>query len=101
MNSPCAEVTVLARIAARDVRSSLGKNLTRIKDLTHLDPWTATKAQIQFGLDQALQIPVPARDQWRPGLMVKMLAEKSGAHFRADEEEVRRITALIESLATN
>ena len=77
MNSPSAEVAVLAGIAARDVRSSLGKNLTRIKDLTHLDLWTATKAQLQSGLEQALQIPVPASDQQRPGLLVKMLAEKS------------------------
>ena len=77
------------------------KNLARIKDLTHHDPWTATKAQIQFGLEQELQIPVPARDQWRPGLIVKMLAEKSRAHFIADEEEMRRISALIDSLATN
>ena len=64
LNSPSAEVAVLARIAARDVRSSLGKNLRRIKDLTHLDPWTASKAQLQFGLEQGLRILVPARDSF-------------------------------------
>ena len=51
MNSPNAEAAVLARLAARDVRASLGKNLARIKELTHLAPWTVTKYQLQFGLD--------------------------------------------------
>ena len=66
LNSPSAEVAVLARIAARDVRSSLGKNLKRIT-----------------------------------GSLAKLLAKKSQAHYMAEEDEVCRTSALIESLVTN
>ena len=36
LNSPNKEVAVAARLAGRDVRSSVGKNLVRIEQLTSL-----------------------------------------------------------------
>ena len=37
--SPSNEVTVIALLAARDIRSNLGSNLALVRELTKLDPW--------------------------------------------------------------
>ena len=52
LNSPSAEAAVMARLAARDIRTSLGKNLARIRDLTHLDPWSVSKDLLQHRLSR-------------------------------------------------
>ena len=52
------EVAVAARMASRDRRSSAGKNLERIQQLTSLNPWLASKSQLQERLVQALAVAV-------------------------------------------
>ena len=92
---------VLARIAARDIRSSLGKNIQKIRELTQLDPWSVRKTELHAALEQGLHIEIPKVDSWRPRCLANMLAARSQAFFRADEDEVVRLTLLIESLVTN
>ena len=98
---PCPEVAVLARIAARDIRSTLGKNIQKIRELTQLDPWSVRKTELHAALEQGLHIEIPKVDSWRPGCLANMLAARSQAFFRADEDEVVRLTSLIDSLVTN
>ena len=100
-NCPSPEVAVLARISARDIRSSLGKNLQRIRELTQLDPWSATKTELHAALERGLHIETPKADTWRPRCLANLLAERSQAFFRADDDEVVRLTSLIKSLMTN
>ena len=99
--SPSTEISVLARLSARDIRSSLGKNLKIIRDITGLDPWIASKKHLRSALELGLQTPVPEVDFWRTKYLAKLLAERSEAHYRADEEEVCRLSSLMESLVTN
>ena len=101
IDCPSPEVAVLARISARDIRSSLGKNLQRIRELTQLDPWSATKTELHAALVRGLHIETPKADTWRPRCLANLLAERSQAFFRADDNEVCRLTSLIESLVTN
>ena len=101
IDCPSPEVAVLARISARDIRSSLGKNLQRIRELTQLDPWSATKTELHAALERGLHIETPKADTWRPRCLANLLAERSQAFFRADDDEVCRLTSLIESLVTN
>ena len=101
IDCPSPEVAVLARISARDIRSSLGKNLQRIRELTQLDPWSATKAELHAAPERGLNIETPKADTWRPRCLANLLAERSQAFFRADDDEVCRLTSLIESLVTN
>ena len=77
IDCPSPEVAVLARISARDIRSSLGKNLQRIRDLTQLDPWAATKAELHAALERGLNIETPKADIWRPRCLANLLAERS------------------------
>ena len=46
LTSPSNEVTVLALLGARDIRSSLGSNLALIREMTGLDPWVAGHGQL-------------------------------------------------------
>ena len=79
----------------------LGKNIKIIRDLTGLDPWTAPKQQLRSALESGLQTTVPEADFWRIRYLAKLLAERSEAYYRADEEEVGRLSSLMESLVTN
>ena len=40
--SPCMEVSVLAHMVARDIRTTTGNNLSLIRELTATDPWSTT-----------------------------------------------------------
>ena len=101
LRSPCQEVAVLSRIAARDIRSTLGKNIQKIREITQLDPWSMKKAELHAALEQGLHIEVPKENSWQPRCLANMLAARSQAFFRADENEFVRLTSLIDSLVTN
>ena len=101
LRSPCPEVAVLAKIAARDIRSTLGRNIQKIREITQLDPWTVKKTELHAALEQGLHIEIPKVDSWRPRCLANMLAARSQAFFRADDDEYVRLTSLIDSLVTN
>ena len=101
LNSPNREVAVAARLASRDRRSSVGKNLVRIQQLTSLNPWLASKSQLQERLVQALAVAVPAADTWRPALLHKLLGDRLETHYNANEEEATELSRLISSLVAN
>ena len=101
LKSPNKEVAVAARLASRDVRTPVGKNLARIEQLTNLNPWLANKSLLQERLVQALAVEIPAVDAWRPALLHKLLGERLEAHYRANEEEAAKLSGLISSLVAN
>ena len=101
LNSPNREVAVAARLASRDRRSSTGKNLERIQQLTSLNPWLASKSQLQERLVQALAVAVPEADTWRPRLLQKLLGDTLEAHYNANEGEAAELSHLISSLVAN
>ena len=99
--SPSPEVTVVARLAARDLRSSLGANLALVREETGLDPWVARKGELRAALDAADLAPVPQLDSWRAPYLVKLLTARLQAHYMADKEEEQRLQSLINSLVIN
>ena len=101
LNSPSTEVAVAIRMACRDRRSAAGKNLERIQQLTSLNPWLASKSQLQEKLVQALTVAVPEADKWRPSLLQKLLGNRLEAHYNANENEADELSHLISSLVAN
>ena len=85
-------------LAARDRRSTLGSNLTHLREMTGLDPWTVGRSQLKTALELALRREVPVQDLWRPQLLQKLLSARSEAHYSADLVEEERIATLINSL---
>ena len=96
--SPSHEVVVVALLAGRDVRSTVGSNLTLLRNKTGLDPWTAGRCQLKAALELATRKEVPELDYWRPQLLQKLLSARLLAHYSADLEEEERLTNLIDSL---
>ena len=45
--------------------------------------------------------PVPDINQWRLGFLSKLLSQRGEAYYRADDDEVARVTSLIDSLCVN
>ena len=80
-------------LAARDVRSSLGKNLSLAREMTGLDPGAAGPGQLQAALNLSDRRKVPERDQYCVPLQ---------AHYVADiKEEEESLKTLIDSLVLN
>ena len=100
-SSPSSEVMVVAMLAARDVRSNLGKNLSLVRETTGLDPWTARPGQLRAALNLSDRREVPEMDQYRVPLLKKLLGQRLHAHYMADVKEEERLKALIDSLVLN
>ena len=101
VDSPSYEVVVVARLAARYVRSNLGANLALVKTQTGLDPWMARMGQLRAALDRADRVAVPEADSWRVAYLRKLLAQRLQAHYSADKHEEERLQTLIDSLVIN
>ena len=95
------EVQLVARLAARDIRSNLGSNLRLIHDMTGLNPWTTTRPCLKEILRDVTIAEIPESDTWRLGFLKKLLSERQEAFYNADDEGVNNITSLIESLVIN
>ena len=74
--SSSKEVRHLVRIVSRDVRSTTCKNVMLLKAETGLSPWDYSKWRIQEKLRRA---SVPENDEWRPGLLLKLLENRRDA----------------------
>ena len=95
-SSPSKEVALVANIVSRDMSSVTGRNLSLLRELTGLNPWTATPAQVR---ERLLLAATPPQDTWRLGLLEKYLATRR--RLDRDLEDTKDITSLIDSLCVN
>ena len=101
LESPSHEVSTVARICARDLRSNLGSNLSLIQRETGLDPWVSSRLQMKDCLKTHVCSKVPTEDSWRPQFLVKLLSARLESHYGGDVEEVSRLTNMINGLVIN
>ena len=99
--SPSHEVAVLARLAARDVRSNTGSNLAELRARTGLDPWTVSRGTLRAALESTDRAEVAVMDRWRTGCLQQLLTARLQAFYRADSGEEQRLQGLINSLVIN
>ena len=79
--SPSYEVTVMANIASRDLRSTTGSNLRFVQDASGLDPWACSALQLKEGLEQKEQVAVPMQDMWRTKYLATLLAHRQELNY--------------------
>jgi hypothetical protein len=60
--SPSREVSVLAHVVARDVRTTTGRNLQLVRDLSGLDPWSCLGSQVKKVMADKLAV-LPEQDR--------------------------------------
>ena len=98
--SPSMEVAVMFGVARQDIRTVTGANIALIRFETGLDPVCSSLGQIKKKLLGNV-VSVPEMDKWRLAYLGRMLSDRGEAHFRAEDEEVTRLTSLIDSLSIN
>ena len=101
LRSESREVQVVSRLAARDLRSSLGSNLRILSDVSGLDPWSTTGEEMKVRLRESLRKKTPESEIWRVTYLRKLLSEKQFAFYNCDQAKVIELSQLIDSLVVN
>ena len=81
LHSPSLEVQVVARLAARDMRSTLGSNLELLREETGLDPWAASPAHLKEALIAAERAEIPRNEGWRIPFLQKLLQQRLASFY--------------------
>jgi hypothetical protein len=71
--SPSIEVSLIANIVGRDIRTTTGSNLALVREVTVLDPWSCSSGQVRKVLGE-VESEVPAQDHWIIAYLEKLLA---------------------------
>jgi hypothetical protein len=100
-SSPCREVTTLANLLARDIRSSTGSNIRLITDYSGKNPWVDSPASIRSGLKEAEVVDIQDVDKWRVRYLGVLLEQRMEWHYRGAEDEEKEVQRLIDSLCVN
>ena len=101
--SPSREVAILARIVAKDIRTTTARNLRLLEVETGGGTWAASLTVLKDKLKERDPV-VPAEDRWRVPYLGKLLEERDMLLYKglADTEpEVESVQSLIDSLCTN
>ena len=99
--SPCYEVRVLANLAGRDMRTTTGRNLNLLRELSGLDPWVFGGARIKEELVKVEEVAVADADQWRLSYLRKLLEQRQILHYEGDKAGEESMSELISSLCIN
>ena len=100
--SPCKEVNILARVVAKDIRSTTAKNIRLLDRETGGLTWQASAWKIREEIDSR-EVKVPDEDKWRLPYLGKLLEERDKLIYQGEEDsqEVVRVQGLLDSLCTN
>ena len=85
------EVRIIKDIAAADIRSVVGKNVSKLKEEFDLDPWVYQKKNKYY--------EVPEVDKWRLPLLSQLLATRNEMEVCGEDSET--VVGLIESLCSS
>ena len=97
LKSPAREVLVMANISARDVRSTVGKNLHFISVESGKDPWNTSPGDLKSVLTSQ-KAEVPFQDMWRLKYLARLLEERGQLYYEC--QDTRMHSNLIDSLCT-
>ena len=99
--SPCYEVRVLANLPGRDIRTTTGRNLNLLRELSGLDPWVYCGARIKEELVKVEEVEVADADQWRLSYLRKLLEQRQILHYERHKAGEESMSELINSLCIN
>ena len=100
-NSGSREVSTLARLVARDVRSTTGRNILLISTQSGCNVWEDSFSMIKAKLTEAGISEVEEQNQWRVKYLGVLLAQRQTLHYRGDKENANVVQHSIDSLCIN
>ena len=74
------------------------KNLKLVETLAGVDPWTAGPGKLKEGLERNQLVDIPPQDVWRMTYLKSLLMQVQQANHLAQEDRVKNIQDLIDSL---
>ena len=102
LSSPSREVTILARIVAKDIRSTTAKNLRLLEVETDGMTWSASNPAVKKKLLQR-KPRVPIEEEWRIKYLGKLLEQRDQLRYAGQEDhvQVELIQCLMDSLCSS
>lgn len=98
LSSPSKEVSILARVVARDIRTTTAKNLRLIEVESGGLTWEVPSWRIREGCISK-EPEVPEADSWRVPYLGKLLEERDKKVYQGDTADTEQ--GLIDSLCIN
>ena len=97
--SPSKEVNILARVVAKDIRSTTGKNLRMLERETGGLTWAAPVRMIRSELGSR-EPTVPVQEEWRVRYLGKLLEYRDMLVYEGEKDSVKleSVQELIDSL---
>ena len=99
--SPCREVSILANLVSRDVRSVTGNNVKHIMELSGYNLWLDSPTKVKAGLLEAEMVSCAREDSWRVPYLGSLLQHRQEWYYRGDKDQVATTQTLIDSLCVN
>ena len=69
----------MANLASRDIRTTTGKNLKYVEEVSGLDPWQYSSARMKQELVENDKVDIPTQDQWRVMYLASLLEKRQVA----------------------
>ena len=90
----------MSAVARQDIRTVTGSNVAFLRRETGMDPVLASLPKLKCELQKRVA-SVPDVDRWRVKYLTRLLSDRGEDHYRGDEEEVERLSVLIDGLCVN
>ena len=100
-SSPCREVATLARLLARDIRSTTGRNILLVSNQSGCDVWEDPPGSIKAKLKEAEIVYVEPQNRWRLRYLSSLLEQRQTWHYGGEQDQVDRVQQLVNSLCVN
>ena len=98
--SPSHEVTVMANLAARDLRSTTGSNVRLLQECSGLDPWEYGTARLKEELVKREVVDIMDQDKWRINLVKEVLDFKHGQLAPPDGWSIEELEEILNFACT-
>ena len=92
------EIRVLFNFVARDLQCVTAKNLKLVGETAGLDPWTVAPVKLKEALQMNQLVSIPPQDAWKLPYLRSLLGQLQEAKYLVQEDRVKQIQNLIDSL---
>ena len=83
------------------MRTTTGRNLRLLRELSGLDPWVFGSARLKEELVKFEMKEVPPLDQWRVPYLSSLLERRQVLHYQGDIEGEQELSDLVDSICVN
>ena len=91
-------MVLVANLAAKDMGSTTGINLSKLAKETDLNPWKTSSYEVRTALEQS-DVMVPEMDRWRLPFLEKLLLQRH--NMQAQIQNTKKLQDIIDSLCSS